>query len=117
MINAGYSITELTKAAGISRQAYYKWCHRRPTIHEVQDQEILKLIKQLEEEHKFSVGYDKMTRLINLSQELEYRVNKKRIKRIMNQYGIRADYRQPNVKGGLKMYDLGGLRIERCQTV
>lgn len=98
MINDGYSVTELTKAAGISRQAYYKWCQQKPTVHEVQDQEILKLIKQLEEEHKFSVGYDKMTRLINLSQELEYRVNKKRIRRIMNQYGIRADYRQPKRK-------------------
>ncbi|WP_414843161.1 IS3 family transposase [Limosilactobacillus agrestis] len=71
---------------------------QRPTIYEVQDQEILKLIKQLEEEHKFSVGYNKMTRLINLSQELEYRVNKKRIRQIMNQYGIRADYRQPKRK-------------------
>ena len=65
MINDGYSMTELTKTVGISRQAYYKWCHHQPTVHELQDREILALIKQLEEEHKFSVGYDKMTRLIN----------------------------------------------------
>ena len=70
MISEGYSVTELTKAAGISRQAYYKWCHHQPTVHELQDQEILALIKQLEEDHKFSVGYDKMTRLINRDQQL-----------------------------------------------
>ena len=94
MINDGYSVTELTKAAGISRQAYYKWCHHQSTVRELQDQEILALIKQLEEEHKFSVGYDKMTRLINRDQQLPYQVNKKRIQRIMKEYGIKADYRQ-----------------------
>lgn len=98
MINDGYSVTELTKAAGISRQAYYKWCHHQPTVHELQDREILALIKQLEEEHKFSVGYDKMTRLINRDQQLPYRVNKKRIQRIMSEHGIKADYRQPKRK-------------------
>lgn len=98
MINDGYSVTELTKVASISRQAYYKWRHHQPTVHELQDREILALIKQLEEEHKFSVGYDKMTRLINRDQQLSYRVNKKRIQRIMKEHGIKADYRQPKRK-------------------
>ena len=54
--------------------------------------------KQLENEHKQSVGYDKMTRLINLSQQVPYKVNKKRIIRIMRNHGIKADYRQPKHK-------------------
>ncbi|KAF0468979.1 IS3 family transposase [Pediococcus acidilactici] len=45
-----------------------------------------------------SVGYDKMTRLINLSQQISYNVNKKRIIRIMKEHGIKADYRQPTRK-------------------
>lgn len=95
MINDG--VTKLTKVAGMSRQAYYKWHHRQPTVHKLQGREILTLIKRLEEEHKFIVGYDKMMRLINLDQQLPYRVNKKRSQRTMSKYGIN-DYRQPKRK-------------------
>ena len=35
-----------------------------------------------------------MTRLINLSQQSPYNVNKKRTIRIMKKHGIKADYRQ-----------------------
>ena len=67
MIAEGYSVRELTRAAGVSRQAYYKWLKHDPSEREIEELELLKLIKQLENEHKQSVGYDKMTRLINLS--------------------------------------------------
>lgn len=98
MIAEGYSVRELTKAAGVSRQAYYKWLKHDPNEREIEELELLKLIKQLENEHKQSVGYDKMTRLINLSQQVPYKVNKKRIIRIMRKHGIKADYRQPKHK-------------------
>lgn len=98
MIAEGYSVSELTKAAGITRQAYYKWLKHKPSKREIEESEILQLIKQLENEHKQSVGYDKMTRLINLSQQIPYNVNKKRIIRIMKEHGIKADYRQPTRK-------------------
>ena len=78
----------------MSRQAYYKWLKHDPNECEIEELELLKLIKQLENEHKQSVGYDKMTRLINLSQQVPYKVNKKRIIRIMRKHGIKADYRQ-----------------------
>lgn len=95
MTNEGYSISELTKVAGITSQAYYKWLKHEPTKREIEESEIFQLIKQLEDEHKQSVGYDKMTRLINLNQQLPYTVNKKRVIRIMKEHGIKADYRQP----------------------
>lgn len=98
MIVEGYSVSELTKAAGITRQAYYKWLKHKPSKREIEESEIFQLIKQLENEHKQSVGYDKMTRLINLSQQISYNVNKKRIIRIMKEHGIKADYRQPTRK-------------------
>ncbi len=62
MIVGGYSVSELTKAAGITRQAYYKWLKHKPSKREIEESEIFQLIKQLENEHKQSVGYDKMTR-------------------------------------------------------
>lgn len=39
-----------------------------------------------------------MTRLINLSQQIPYNVNKKRTIRIMKKHGIKADYRQSTHK-------------------
>ena len=42
---------EATKAAGISRQAYYKWLNRPKTRREIQDEELLALIQRLELEH------------------------------------------------------------------
>ena len=98
MNNEGYSISELTKVAGITRQAYYKWLKHEPTKYEIEESEILQLIKQLENEHKQSVGYDKMTRLIKLSHQIPYTVNKKRVIRIMKDHSIKADYRQPTHK-------------------
>lgn len=98
MKNDGYSISELVKAAGVSRQAYYKWLNHPVSLKERQDAEILAVIKCLEAEHKYSVGYDKMTRLINRDSRISYRVNKKRVIRIMRAHGIKADYRQPRRK-------------------
>ena len=48
MIAEGYSVRELTKAAGVSRQAYYKWLKHDPNEREIEELELLKLIKQLE---------------------------------------------------------------------
>ena len=47
MNNEGYSISELTKIAGIIRQAYYKWLKHEPTKYEIEESEILQLIRQL----------------------------------------------------------------------
>lgn len=97
MTEEGYTVVELVKAAEVSRQAYYKWLKRTPTTKDIQDEEILKLIRQIEKDNKQSVGYGKMTRLIKRS-GLKYLVNKKRVIRIMNEHGIKADYRQPKRK-------------------
>ena len=97
MSQSGYKVSDLVKAAGVSRQAYYKWLTHEPTVHDIQDQEILKLVKQLEAQHKHCVGYDKMTRLIK-QERLSYTVNKKLVMRIMKEHSIKADYRQPKRK-------------------
>ena len=45
MIAEGYSVRELTKAAGVSRQAYYKWLKHDPNEREIEELELLKLIE------------------------------------------------------------------------
>lgn len=86
---------EATKAAGISRQAYYKWLNRPKTRREIQDEELLALIQRLELEHQHSVGSGKMVRLIRKEGSLSFPVGKKRVRRVMKANGIKADYRQP----------------------
>ena len=97
MIKDGYTVSELVKAAKVSRQAYYKWLKRELTTKDIQDQEILNLIKEIEKTNKQSIGYGKMTRLIKRA-GLGYLVNKKRVIRIMKEHGIKADYRQAKRK-------------------
>ena len=90
-----YTVSETARAAGISRQAYYKWLNRRLSLREQQEREVLEGIKRIEKRHQDSVGYDKMVRLLNKEGRLSYRVGIKRVSRIMKINGIRADYRQP----------------------
>ncbi|PEG78369.1 integrase, partial [Lactobacillus sp. UMNPBX18] len=56
MIKDGYTVLELVKAAKVSRQAYYKWLKRELTTKDIQDQEILNLIKEIEKTNKQSIG-------------------------------------------------------------
>lgn len=107
MIDDGYTVTEVTEAAGISRQAFYKWLHRPITEKDRQDEQILTVIKDVEKEHMYSVGYDKMRRLIAKGNFFDYKVSKKRITRIMKANGIKADYRQPKRNRALeqKVYE------------
>lgn len=96
MIDDGqYNVSQITKAVGITRQAYYKWRCRKKTIHEQQDEQILALIRKLERVHQHSVGFHKMARLVRLFDELDFKVSQKRIQRLMKANGIYADYRQP----------------------
>ncbi|PTS34082.1 IS3 family transposase [Limosilactobacillus fermentum] len=95
-----YTVSETARAAGISRQAYYKWLNRRLSLREQQGREVLEEIKRIEKRHQDSghqdsVGYDKMVRLLNKEGRLSYRVGIKQVSRIMKINGIRADYRQP----------------------
>ena len=46
MIAEGYSVRELTKAAGVSRQAYYKWLKHDPNQREIEEMEHLNINKK-----------------------------------------------------------------------
>ncbi|WP_259681136.1 helix-turn-helix domain-containing protein, partial [Limosilactobacillus fermentum] len=42
-----YTVSETARAAGISRQAYYKWLNRRLSLREQQEREVLEEIKRI----------------------------------------------------------------------
>ena len=79
---------EATKAAGISRQAYYKWLKRPKTRREIQDEELLALIQRLELEHQQSVGSGKMVRLIRKEGSLSFPIGKKRVRLLIEKITI-----------------------------
>lgn len=101
------SVTELTKIANVSRKSYYQWLKRPLSQREIDDQAILEAIYQIEERHQHCAGYRKVTVILNnenqKNQEVKeytfdfsFRINIKRVRRIMREHGIRADIRQKN---------------------
>ena len=44
----GWPISTLSEIAGITRDAYYKWIHRKANIHDDEQAELLKAILELE---------------------------------------------------------------------
>lgn len=79
--NYNYSTSELCRIAGVSRAAYYKWLKREPGSNEKFNQKLCVLIKAAYEERNGILGYRQMT--IKLNRENNFRVNEKRILRLM----------------------------------
>lgn len=47
-----WPISVLCQIAGITRDAYYKWPHRKSSNYKVEQSELLEAILELEEKHK-----------------------------------------------------------------
>ncbi|ASW11322.1 hypothetical protein LDL72_02410 [Lactobacillus delbrueckii subsp. lactis DSM 20072] len=99
------SVSELTKIAKVSRKSYYQWLKRQPIQREIENQAILEAIYQIEKRHQNCAGYKKVTAILNnengKNQEIPeytvsfaFRINIKRVRRIMRKHGIKADVRQ-----------------------
>ena len=99
------SVSELTKIAKVSRKSYYQWLKRQPTQREIENKAILEAIYQIEKRHQNCAGYKKVTAILNnengKNQEIpeytfsfDFRINIKRVRRIMRKHGIKADVRQ-----------------------
>ena len=99
------SVSELTKIAKVSRKSYYQWLKRQPTQREIENQAILEATYQIEKRHQNCAGYKKVTAILNnengKNQEIpeytfsfDFRINIKRVRRIMRKHGIKADVRQ-----------------------
>lgn len=76
---------------GVSRAAYYKWTHRKVTVHEQENQAIRDYIIELEEKNHYVFGFKRLMTYINA--ETQYHVSHGRVRRIMRLAGIRASIR------------------------
>ncbi|WP_235500843.1 MULTISPECIES: IS3 family transposase [Lacticaseibacillus] len=76
---------------GVSRAAYYKWTHRKVTVHEQENQAIRDYIIELEEKNHYVFGVKRLMTYINA--ETQYHVSHGRVRRIMRLAGIRASIR------------------------
>ena len=73
---------------GVSRAAYYKWLHRRPSQRAIEDAAIVTYIKDLEDKHHYIFGVKRLVAYVN--NETEYHVSHGKIRRLMSQNGIVA---------------------------
>jgi len=89
------NITWLCNTAGVSRSGYYNWLKAIDArkVKEIQDKQDFKLIL---EAYKFR-GYDKGSRGIHM-RLLNHgtRMNRKKIQRLMNKYGLKCPIRKAN---------------------
>ena len=76
-----YSIVKLCDTAGIQRSSYYKWIDRKETKNEIFNKELMTLIKKNYEKTNGILGYRQMT--IKLNRENDFKINEKRILRLM----------------------------------
>ena len=84
----GYLVTVAAKIAGVSRQAFYDWhAHRddKPTDAELAEAQLVKVMHDIDVEFDGTYGEPRMTEeLANRG----YRVNPKRVARLMKLHGI-----------------------------
>ncbi|MGN7472468.1 IS3 family transposase [Brevibacillus sp. SAFN-007a] len=93
-MSAKYPITLLCKIAGVSRSGYYKWLHNKNVLtprkaeNEVLKEKILECYSKV----KGTYGYRRVQAW--LGKKYGFRVNKKRVHRLMRELGIQAKIRQ-----------------------
>ena len=89
-----WSISKLTKIAGITRDAYYKWFKRSDSTYRKQQRQLLKSILEMEEKHNFTLGYSSMTTQLKFERKLDFEVGLKRVRSCMRANNIRVNIRK-----------------------
>ena len=88
----GYDINFMCRELGISRAAYYKWLNRDSSVREQENQELLRLIKEVSSSNNSLFGSVTMTYYIRNTYGLLY--NHKRVSRLMCINDIVSNYRR-----------------------
>lgn len=92
--SCSYTIEQLAIVGGVSEQAYYKWLNRSETANEQLNEILMYKIKELDIDHHHNFGVKRMTMYLNHDENILYRINIKRVRRLMRIAGIRADIRK-----------------------
>jgi putative transposase len=75
-----------------SRSGYYDWASRPESARETENRQLVKMIRAIHEESRFSYGSPRVTAELRLGLGLE--VNRKRVERLMRENGIQGIYRR-----------------------
>jgi putative transposase len=84
---ADFAIQTMARVLGVSRSGYYDWSDRKPAKRVTQNADLLNQIKQSHSDSDGSYGRPRV--MIDLH-ERGYRVNHKRVGRLMRRHGIRG---------------------------
>lgn len=93
-MSAKYPITLLCQIAHVSRSGFYKWLHNRNVVtpRKAENNMLKEKIVECYSKVKGTYGYRRVQAW--LAKKYGFRVNKKRIHRLMRELGIRAKIRQ-----------------------
>lgn len=81
----------MCKVLKTPRSSYYKWCNRKATSEEIENNKLAHIILDYDDLFGHILGYRRMTEWINKINKTNY--NHKRVYRIMNQLGIKSKIR------------------------
>ena len=95
-MHKGYSIKEICDALKLNRSSYYKWKKRKQSKSELLNIQITEYVKDYYEESNGVLGYRQMCININREKidELPFKVNVKRVHRIMRILGLKSVIRR-----------------------
>ena len=82
-----FSVEKMCRVLRVSRSGYYQWLNRKPSARQVDNQEVLRLIREIHQEAKGRYGSPKITREL---QKRGIQVSRPRVARIMKKAGIRS---------------------------
>ncbi len=57
-----FSVEKMCRVLRVSRSGYYQWLNRKPSIRQIYDQKLLKLIQEIHQQSKKRYGSPKITR-------------------------------------------------------
>ncbi len=115
---AGFPVTASCEAAGVSTSGYYNWSERRsagPTDRQVSQGHIVALMRDIFDASDGNYGVPRMYKALRRA---GYRINKKRVRRLMRLHGMAGRYRRrrclTTIPGpdGYEIPDLVGRRFE-----
>jgi len=84
---AHFTVTDLCNALEVSTSGYYAWCKREPCQRELDDAQLLELIKELFKTHRETYG---SPRIHDALKDLGHQVGVNRVARLMRENGFSA---------------------------
>jgi putative transposase len=115
---AGFPVTAACEAAGVSTSGYYDWAERQaagPTDRQVEEGHIVALMRDIFDASDGNYGVPRMHKALRRA---GYRINKKRVRRLMRRHGMAGRCRRrrclTTIPGpdGYEIPDLVGRRFD-----